>query len=255
MPARATHPEPEVRVLPTAAAATEVVLGELRAVAAGPARALVSFATGATFRLLLQRLHEEVQAGRLRLDHLAGTHLDEYAGMRPDQPGGMVHELCSICPSLAALLRAGAFVPVPADGGAAGLCAHEARLRHLGGVALQLLGIGRNGHIGFNEPGTPFDSGVHVAELAATTREDARARFQPAPVPTHGVTCGIATILQSRRLVLCAFGAKKAPAVRAMLRGEVGPACPASAIRRHANALVLLDEAAAGLLGERTASG
>jgi glucosamine-6-phosphate deaminase len=119
-------------------------------------------------------------------------------------------------------------------------------------VHLQLLGIGRNGHLAFDEPGTAFESGFHVAELSATTREDARARFLPDEPPRRGCTAGIASILQGRRIVLCAFGRKKAAAVRAMLEGEIGPQCPASAIRRHANALVLLDaEAAAGLARTR----
>ena len=239
---------PVVRILPSAAAATELALAELRALPAGPARALVSFASGATFTPMLQWLHGEVVAGRVRLDRLVGTHLDEYLGVRPDQRGGMLHELCTACPSLFGMLRRGAFVPVPGVGDADRLAAHEQRLLQLGGVQLQYLGVGRNGHLAFNEPGTAFDRGFHVTELAASTREDARIRCQPEPVPTHAVTAGIASILAARRLVLCAFGAPKAAAVRAMLEGEISPQCPASAVRLHGNALVLLDRDAASAL-------
>lgn len=229
-------------------AACEVALGELRALAAGPARALVSFATGATFTPMLQWLHGEVVAGRIPLDRLLATHLDEYEGYAPHQPGSMVHELCTACPSLETMLRHGSFLPVPTTGDPDSLAAHEARIQQLGGVALQYLGIGRNGHLAFHEPGVPFDRGLHVAELSATTRDDAVGRFQPAPVPARAVTSGVATILAARRLVLCAFGRGKAAAVRAMLEGEIGPACPASAVRLHGNALVLLDREAASLL-------
>jgi glucosamine-6-phosphate deaminase len=167
----------------------------------------------------------------------------------------MVHELCAHCPGISSMLRRGTFVPVPGDGQPSSLHAHEARLQQLGGIALQLLGIGRNGHIAFNEPGSAFERGFHVAELAAETRADAQRRFQPAPVPTHGVTAGIHSILASRRIVLCAFGAGKTAAVRAMLQGEITVSCPASALRRHRNVLVLLDPAAAGGLGNAAASG
>ena len=132
---------------------------------------------------------------------------------------------------------------------------HQQRLQRAGGVKLQLLGIGRNGHLAFNEPGTSFDTGFHVTKLAETTRDDARARFAPEEPPHDAVTSGLATIHAAERLVLCAFGAAKREAVRAMLRGEVTEACPASMVRRHGNVLVLLDPAAAaGLVANGTHS-
>ncbi len=239
---------PVVRVLAAAEAAIEPVLAELRRVAALPDRRLVSFATGGTYTAILRALHGEMVAGRLASDRLLATHLDEYEGHGPAQRGGMVHELCEACPSLRGLIARGTFVPVPHVAAPELLRQHEQWLQQLGGVELQLLGIGRNGHLAFHEPGVPWDRGYHVAELSATTRDDARARFLPAPVPARAVTAGIATILGARRLVLCAFGRGKAAAVHAMLEGEIGPACPASALRRHDNALVLLDADAASLL-------
>lgn len=241
-------PVPEVRILPSAAAAVPLLLDEVRRVVAARA-GLLGFATGGTFTAFLQALAVELQQGRIAADALRATHLDEYLGFAPDRAGGMVHELGTHCPPLLAMLARGTFFPVPHDGTPASLRAHEERLQRAGGVQLQLLGIGRNGHLAFNEPGTPFDRGFHQTTLAATTRDDARARFAPHEPPTQAVTSGLASILQARRLVLCAFGAAKAPAVRAMLRGEVGPACPATAVRRHADVLVLLDRDAARDLG------
>lgn len=245
------HGVPEVRVLAAAAAAVPLLLDEVRAVLVRERRPLLGFATGATFRAFLQALGDELQARNIDKTRFVATHLDEYLGFLPQQPGGMVHELLSACPPLLELLARGAFLPVPADGEPESLRAHEERLARAGGVAVQFVGVGRNGHLAFHEPGTPFDRGFHVATLADSTLADARARFalpEPAAPPQRAATAGIATILAARRLVLCAFGANKSDAVRAMLHGQIAPACPASAVRLHGNALVLLDRQAASRL-------
>ncbi|MGH1565744.1 glucosamine-6-phosphate deaminase [Mumia sp. DW29H23] len=114
-------------------------------------------------------------------------------------------------------------------------------------VAVQVLGIGRNGHLGFNEPGSPLDSRTRVVRLTETTRRD-NARFfdSAADVPTHAITQGLTTIMRARRLVLIALGERKADAVHAALHGPVDPACPASIIQRHPEAYVVTDRGAAG---------
>lgn len=248
MPAPSAAPSLDVRVLDTREAAAELALQELRLLAQRQDRPLVSFATGATFTAMLQKLHQEVQQGRVSLRALRATHLDEYEGLAPRTRGSMVHELCEACPSLLSMLDDGSFTPVPHVAEPAVAAAHEKTLAQLGGVQLQFLGIGRNGHLAFHEPSVPFEKGYHVAELSATTRADAVARFAPDPVPHRAVTAGVATILRGKRLVLCAYGRGKADAVRAMLKGPVSTSCPASALRQHGNALVLLDRDAASLL-------
>ena len=239
---------PEVRIVAQADAAVPLLLGELRATVARGGPPLVSFATGGTYAAFLRALAGELQTGQAPRGFLA-THLDEYLAFPPARRGGMVHELATHCPALLEMLRSGAFFAVPHGDDAAQLRAHEERLQRVGGVQLQFLGIGRNGHVAFNEPGTPFELGFHVTTLAATTRDDARARFLPDEPPRQAVTAGLASIGAAQRIVLCAFGATKAAAVRAMLHGPVGPACPASALRRHPNLLVLLDHEAAKGLG------
>lgn len=113
-------------------------------------------------------------------------------------------------------------------------------------IGLQILGIGSNGHIAFNEPGTLFDSVTHVVELSAQTRND-NARFFPAgqPVPTQAMTQGIATILAASELLLVACGAGKARAVARAVEGPITEAVPASAIQLHSNVTVVLDRPAA----------
>jgi glucosamine-6-phosphate deaminase len=122
----------------------------------------------------------------------------------------------------------------------------ERRITALGGVDLQLLGIGRNGHLAFNEPGSPLDSRTRVVELTGSTRAANAAYVDP--VPTHAVTQGLGTILEARELVLLATGAAKARAVSAALTGAVTPDCPASVVQRHSRVTVVLDAAAATMM-------
>jgi glucosamine-6-phosphate deaminase len=123
----------------------------------------------------------------------------------------------------------------------------ERRITGLGGVDVQLLGIGRNGHLAFNEPGSPLDSRSRVVALTDTTRHDNAAYLDGEPVPTHAVTQGLGTILEARHLVLLATGEAKAAALAAALTGPVTMECPASIIQVHSRVTVVADhEAAAG---------
>ena len=114
-------------------------------------------------------------------------------------------------------------------------------------VDVQVLGIGANGHIGFNEPGTPFDEETHIVTLTEKTRED-NARFFDGDinqVPTHAITMGVATIMKAGKILLIATGANKADAVAAMINKEANTDCPASVLQNHKDVIVILDEAAA----------
>lgn len=243
----------EVRVLAGAEGAVAVLLDELCAVVQasssdGAQRPLISFATGDTFTAFFRALDAEIQGGRLQSSDFLGTHLDEYMGFEPKRAGGMVHELILRCPGVREMLARGSFLPVPCHGAEGSLRAHEERLARAGGIKLQFLGIGRNGHVAFNEPGASMDEGYHVTMLAESTRADAKPRFVPDHPPRRAVTAGMKSILDAERIVLCAFGPGKAEAVRAMLEGDISPDCPASALRKHKNVLVLLDPAAASRL-------
>ncbi|MDY5441126.1 MAG: glucosamine-6-phosphate deaminase [Candidatus Enteromonas sp.] len=121
---------------------------------------------------------------------------------------------------------------------------YDSMIDQEGGIDLQLLGIGRNGHIGFNEPGTPFDAPTHVVELTESTRE-ANARFfhnDISLVPTHAVTMGIGTIKKSRRIVLIATTLDKVGAIVKLLRGEEDISCPVTSLIHHPNFEVYLTE-------------
>ena len=126
--------------------------------------------------------------------------------------------------------------------------AYETAIQSCGGIEIQILGVGLNGHIGFNEPGTARDSRTDLVELAASTRERAAAAFAPDEVPKRGITMGLGTIFEAKEIVVLAFGAEKADAVAAAIEGPVGEDCPASLLQEHPAVRWYLDEAAASRL-------
>lgn len=238
----------ELRILETAADVQAAALRELESHVLREPKSIVCFATGGTYAAFYAALTRAVGQGTFSLHSAIATHLDEYIGHDTATAHGMAHEIVTTCPPLAGLLQAGRFWPVPASGRSGDLRAHEARLAEAGGVGLLYLGIGRNGHIAFNEPGTPFELGFHRTTLAETTREDARGRFAPLDPPREAVTAGPGTILAARKIVLCATGPAKAAALRATLEGPITPQCPASVLRRHPEVVFLVDRAAAAQL-------
>lgn len=126
---------------------------------------------------------------------------------------------------------------------------YEDKIQRYGGLDLQLLGIGRNGHIGFNEPGSARDSRTRLIELDEVTRQDAAPAFKGLEhVPTHAITMGIGTILDARRILMLAWSGAKAPAVAGMLQGAVSEKLPASFLQTHPRVQLVADkQAAAGL--------
>jgi glucosamine-6-phosphate deaminase len=125
---------------------------------------------------------------------------------------------------------------------------YEMAMREVGGVDLCVLGIGRNGHIGFNEPGAPFDSRTRVVRLTESTRRVNASDFEGDRAPEKAITIGMSTIFETREILLLASGANKARAAAAALQGEISEAVPASMLRRHPHASFLLDRDAASAL-------
>ena len=126
---------------------------------------------------------------------------------------------------------------------------YDASIKEAGGIDIQLLGIGRNGHIGFNEPAPFFTKGTHVVKLQQSTI-DANARFfTDGKCPTSAVTMGIASIFSAKKIVLIATGEEKADAVFHAIKGQISPSeCPASILQLHPDTTFLLDEKAASKL-------
>jgi glucosamine-6-phosphate deaminase len=170
--------------------------------------------------------------------------LDEYVGLSPDHPARYRRVIDQ---QLAAPLGLTVVAPdVDADDLGFAAAEYESRVRALG-VDIQLLGIGRNGHIGFNEPGAAFTSTTRVVDLSPTTRLD-NARFfaQPEDVPTRAITQGLATIAAAGQIIVIAIGSAKSGAVSAMLRGPVDRCVPATILRDHPDVVVVADPDALG---------
>jgi glucosamine-6-phosphate deaminase len=237
----------EIVIVPGEAEAGELVAGAIVALIGEKPDAVLGLATGstplATYRALARRIRED----RVDVRGVRGFALDEYVGLPPGHPEHYravitreVVEPLGLTPEL---------VRVP-NGDPAGIehagADYERAILAAGGVDLQILGIGRTGHIGFNEPGSSLASLTRVKTLTEQTRVD-NARFFDSPddVPMHCITQGIGTILRARHLVLLAFGEAKAPAVAAAVEGPVSANQPGSAIQLHPHTTVIVDEAAA----------
>lgn len=129
-------------------------------------------------------------------------------------------------------------------------CRHyEEMIEAAGGIDLQILGIGRNGHIAFNEPADAFAPTTHIVELTESTIEANKRFFASADdVPRRALTMGIGSIMKARSIVIIATGSDKAEAIKEMVNGPISPSCPASILQVHPDTVVMVDEAAGALL-------
>lgn len=226
--------------------AARIVAGRLRR----QPESVLGLATGRTpLRLYehLARMHREEQ---LDFSHAVTFNLDEYVGLPPTHPQSYRFFMERHLFSRVNLRREHCHLP---DGMAEDLRAecrrYEAEIVRAGGIDLQLLGIGGNGHIGFNEPMGSLASRTWVKILSRHTVEENGKLFpDPAEMPRHCITVGIGTILESRHCLLLALGEAKAEAVARMIEGPLAAACPASALQLHPRTTVVLDEAAASRL-------
>lgn len=196
------------------------------------------------------KLYEKLRNADIDVSHVTTVNLDEYVGLEPADPQSynyyMNEELFKY------MNFAATYVP---DGVAEDLekeCERYEEILKKHPVDLQILGMGPNGHIGFNEPGTSFDSVTHIADLTPSTRE-ANKRFfdKEEEVPTKAITMGISSIMSAKEILMMAFGEGKAEAVRCMVDEAVSVNCPASVLQNHSNATIILDKHAASKLKHR----
>lgn len=238
----------EVVLVRTEAEAGALVADAIAALVRADPRAVLGLATGSTPLPVYQALRTRL-AG-VDVSQVRGFALDEYVGLDPAHPESYRSVIAREVVQPLGLDPARVRVP---DGSLEGIehagDDYEAAIAAAGGVDLQLLGIGTDGHIGFNEPGSSFASLTRVKTLTAQTRED-NARFfdRLDDVPRHCITQGLGTILRARHLVLLAFGSGKAEAVAGAVEGPVTASLPGSAIQLHPHATVVVDEAAASRL-------
>lgn len=209
--------------------------------------AVLGLATGSTPIDLYQALIRHYRAGEVSFARARTFNLDEYLGLAGDHPQSYRHFMHTELFDRLDIDPANTHLP---DGGTADPLAacevYEAAIEAAGGIDLQLLGIGRNGHIGFNEPSSSLASRTRVKTLTPDTVE-ANKRFFKADEfqPNLAMTMGIGTIMEARRILLLATGESKAAAVREAVEGPVAARCPASILQMHPRATLVLDRAAA----------
>ena len=219
------------------------------ALLAAKPNAVLGLATGSTPLDLYGELKARHKAGNLSFKDATSFNLDEYVGLAPTHDQSYRYFMEQNLFSEMDLPVERIHVPSGLDTSEEALKGYDEMIAAAGGVDLQLLGIGHNGHIGFNEPGTPFESLTHVVTLTEMTRE-ANKRFFTSidEVPTHAATMGIRTVMNAKAIILIALGEGKAEIIKKTLTGPVTPEVPASVLQLHPDVTVYLDEEAASLL-------
>lgn len=213
---------------------------------------VLGLATGQTPLGLYRNLVEFYRHGDLDFSRVTTFNLDEYVGLGPNHPCSYHRYMRENLFDHVNLRPERCHIP---RGDAEDLeeeCRrYEEAICAAGGVDLQILGLGVDGHIGFNEPDVKFEGSTHVVRLAQSTLE-ANSRFFPSPeqMPRFAISMGIKTIMRARRVLLLASGEEKARAVRGAVLGEVTPDLPASILQLHPNATIIVDEKAASLIRE-----
>jgi glucosamine-6-phosphate deaminase len=192
-------------------------------------------------------LYRLVGERKLPFEQLTVFALDEYVGVPVNEPRN-----CANLIRRTAIepwgIRSDRYFTISSDeaDAPAGILQHERRIRAAGGLDAIVLGLGQNGHLGFNEPGSAEDSGARILDLDPVSVEANRKWFGGDYAPSRGVTVGLQTILSARRLLIMAYGEHKRAAVKAMLDGPRTESCPASLLQGHPRVHVFLDIAAAG---------
>jgi len=212
-------------------------------------KAVFGLATGSTPLGAYSYMASEYRAGRVSFSKTTTFNLDEYCGLPREDKN-----------SYYTFMHENLFSQIDIQTGNTHLldgCAtdvlkecdrYETQIAQAGGIDIQLLGIGCNGHIGFNEPASYFTDKPFKTKLTANTMAENSVYFDDGAMPAYALTMGIGSIFRARKIVLIALGKKKAQAVEAMLCGKITPRCPASILKLHDNVSVFLDEGAASLV-------
>lgn len=245
---------PRVQIFPNDRAAARALARRIVAALAENPRLVLGLPTGKTPVSFYHELASIAAAGHADFSHATTFNLDEFLGVAPSHPGSyrqyMEQHLFSrvnLRPEAINFLDGSASDP------AAECARYERAIAEAGGIDIQILGIGTNGHIGFNEPAPELQSRTHRVTLRPETRRSNAALFHgdSHAVPAEALSMGMATILQARAIVLLATGRSKASCVGRLVSGPITTALPASFLQLHHDVDVMVDEAAAESLREK----
>jgi glucosamine-6-phosphate deaminase len=237
----------EIIIQPNPEEASVIAARHVARVVREKPNAVLGLATGQTPLAMYRELVRMHQQLGLDFSQVTTFNLDEYVGLPPEHPASYhafmwehffgrvnvrperVHIPDGLAPHVPAFCRS-----------------YEESIRIAGGIDLQVLGIGRDGHIGFNEPSSSLASRTRIKTLTAETRRDNAAAFgSPEKVPVHVITMGVGTIMDAREVLMLAFGPTKADAVAGAVEGPITAMNPASILQMHPTARCVMDEAAA----------
>ena len=211
-------------------------------------KSVIGFATGSSPKLTYKELINSYKEGKVDWSEVTTFNLDEYIGVTPDHPKSYHYFMNDVLFNHINVKKENINLPKVDGDIEQNIKDYETKLNN-NQIDIQILGIGENGHIAFNEPNTPFDSITHITQLTESTI-NANSRFfkDISEVPTTAITMGIKSILNAKKIILIAYGDNKAEAIKHLVESEVTPLWPCSALQTHSDVTLVLDTKAAKLL-------
>jgi glucosamine-6-phosphate deaminase len=240
----------EIIVQPTADAASHIAARHIARIVRDKPNAVLGLATGSTPLVMYRELVRMHREQGLNFSEVTTFNLDEYVGLPAEHPASYHAFMWEHFFSQVNVAKERIHIPDGMTSHVPAFCQkYEERIRAAGGIDLQVLGIGSDGHIGFNEPSSSLASRTRIKTLTAQTRKDNASFFgKPEDVPLHVITMGVGTIMDARQIVLLAFGEKKAQAIASAVEGPITAMNPASILQMHPVAKCIIDEPAAAKL-------
>lgn len=240
----------EIKVFDNPGEIASVCADEFTALLTSKENCVLGLATGASPVPTYKELVRRYNAGVISFKHASSFNLDEYVNLPRNDKNSYYTFMHENLFNSVDIDEANVHILNGNAEDTAKECADfDAAIEAAGGIDIQLLGIGTNGHIGFNEPSSSFSDGTFKVKLTDSTIKSNSIYFTENAMPRYALTMGIQSIMKAKKIVLIATGASKAEAVKNAVKGEVTPMCPASVLQNHPNCIFLLDTAAASLLG------
>ncbi len=227
-------------------AASEIILNKVKS---NPS-AILGLATGASPVATYKKIIAAYNAGEVSFKDVKTFNLDEYCSIPATDRNSYYTFMHENLFNHIDIKEENVHVPDGNPENAEEYCAaYDESIKAAGGVDIQVLGIGRNGHIGFNEPADEFTAGTYKVKLTDSTIEANKIYFDnEEDVPRYAITMGVQSIINAKEIILIAEGDAKAQAIHDMIKGEVSPSCPASILQKHDNVHIFIDKSAAALL-------
>lgn len=240
----------EIKVFDSSEEIASVCADEFTALLTSKENCVLGLATGASPVPTYKELVRRYNAGVISFKHASSFNLDEYVELPRNDKNSYYTFMHENLFNSVDIDEANVHILNGNAEDTAKECADfDAAIEAAGGIDIQLLGIGTNGHIGFNEPSSSFSDGTFKVKLTDSTIKSNSIYFTENAMPRYALTMGIQSIMKAKKIVLIATGASKAEAVKNAVKSEVTPVCPASVLQNHPNCIFLLDTAAASLLG------